>query len=134
MLDIFTHAKCSFLIVQTTAQSNMFMSITYWLGLVSLVSIYQIFINYMLDVIVIPFKSMWCAWLRWVWGCFFERLSDGFYYGYSTFSPAYPLFLRPPYRPPKKITRPSCQGVGLYFKKWGGMRTLVSVLVYRLQR
>jgi len=69
----------------------MFMPIAYWLCSVSLVSIYQIFINYMLDVIVIPFKSMWWQWFSWGGGCFFERLGDGFYYGYRTFSPPYLL-------------------------------------------
>jgi hypothetical protein len=73
----------------------MFMPIAYWLGLVSLLSISQIFINYMLDVIIIPFKSMWWQWFAWGGGCFFERFSDGFYSGYNTFSPAYPLFTKP---------------------------------------
>jgi hypothetical protein len=65
--------------------------------------------------IIIPFKSMWCAWLRWVAGCFFERWRILIYSGYHTFSPAYPLFKNArTITPHKKTHRPIYQGMGLF--------------------
>ena len=122
MLILFTHAKCSFLIVQTMAVSNMFVLIAHWLCSVSLVSILPINTQNIMHHIVIPFKSMWCAWLRWGGGCFFERLGDGFYYGYRTFSPPYPFSKNTPL-PTTKKNNPTAlvvrgwgtfQGVGWY--------------------
>ena len=91
MLDIFTHAICSFRIVQSKAVSNVFMLIAHWFGMVCLVSILQIITNKSQYVTVIPFKSMWYAWLRGDGGCFFERIFFCNYNGYRTFSPPYPF-------------------------------------------
>jgi len=102
--------------VQSKAVSNMFMLIADCNLAISLVSILPIITSHVWHVIKMPFKTIWCAWLRWVRGCFFERIFFCNYNGYRTFSPAYPIFKNARTCTHKKTHRPSCQGVGLFLK------------------